>query len=743
MRSFATRAVAVLAGTMSGFVAVPPAIGQQGTDRPSLDWSFDAAPGRETFTTRFPQPDFVPGVTGRAWRSDGFSSSVSAPLTLSATSGFTVSAWVALESYPSGYETPVADMIPASLVQQATKNDGFDIYVTPFGRWGMRVATTSGVVRVEAKEPFPLNEWTHVAGSYDPATGRAALYRNGVAVAEHSARRPAPFRPATADFTIARSWRPAPLGVFNINGVNGAYDDVRVTGTALAPGQVARMAGAVTPPPARPSLTVPASRFAADLQRPRYHAMPPANWTNEPHGLVRRGDTWHIFYQRTPNGPYKTLMTWGHMKSDDLVHWTDLPIALYPELQTRDFGFDMKGIWSGDVVNGPGGVGLAFYTSVNQSPNFYNPGISMAISEDADLLRWRKAGPLIDRTGVADFRDPYVWFEGGEARMIVGAALGGSGGLAYYRCADLADRRCWKRQPDFAPFAKMDIGSEIWEMPVFEKIGADKYILEVNPIGGRVSKYGDPTTRAVYWIGTWDGVRFTPDDVTPRMLDVLPGHLSPTVERDAAGRLVGIGIVDERRTPEAQLKAGWAHTFSLPRVWRLMPDGKTLGQSPLPALEKLRRTEGAVDRMVAGSGDTAIGDLGRMAEVEVRFDTPAATGQYGVTLAASADGREGTRLYYDADRREMVLDRRSATLATDQEGPQVQRGAYDEAAFGKPVTFRVFVDHSVVDVFINDAAAFSFRLYPTLPDASRIGVLSSGPVSARVRAWRLAPAPIG
>ncbi len=710
---------------------------------PSIHWTFDQGTSGATFETQFPEPDFVPGIDGRAWRSDGFSSWVSAPLALSAERGFTFDAWLVLESYPSGDEKPPNEQIAASIAQQASNGRGFDLYIDPFGRWGLRVATERGAVEVAAPTPFPLNAWTRVSASYDPRSGRASLYLDGKVIARTKRERAAPFRPATTDFQIAHSWRPAPLLVFNINGLNAAYDEVRLIGDASAASEIeASPARRVALPSAADSLRVPASRFAHDLQRPSYHAMPQANWTNEPHGLVRRGNTWHMFYQRTPNGPFKTMMTWGHLKSDDLVHWTDLPIALYPELQTPTFGFDMKGIWSGDVVNGPGGTGLAFYTSVNYSPKLFNPGVSMAISDDPDLIRWKKVGPLLDRTGVADFRDPYVWFEGNEARMIVGAALGGSGGLAYYRCANLADRTCWKMQPPFAPFAKMDIGSEIWEMPVFERISDDLHILEVNPIGGAVGKYGTPATRGVYWIGRWNGSTFQPLDQKPKMLDLLPGHLSPTIDRDEDGRITAIGIVDERRTPEAQLRAGWAHTFSLPRLWRLMPDGRTLGQSPTPALAKLRDAGSMIETRVTGTGDIAVGDLGRAVEIDATFEDPSPSGRFGLTIARSADGREVTRILYDPDTREIILDKRQSTLSKDQEGPQLLRGPYDVAAFGEPRRFRVFVDRSVVDVFVNDAAAFSFRLYPSLADASRFGVTATAPVKAQVKAWRMNPAPI-
>jgi uncharacterized protein YjdB len=53
-------------------------------------------------------------------------------------------------------------------------------------------------------------------------------------------------------------------------------------------------------------------------------------------------------------------------------------------------------------------------------------------------------------------------------------------------------------------------------------------------------------------------------------------------------------------------------------------------------------------------------------------------------------------------------------------------GNYDVKAFGKPYKFQVFIDHSVIDVFINDAAAFSNRIYPTLPASEAVELFSQG-----------------
>ncbi|WP_161989135.1 LamG-like jellyroll fold domain-containing protein [Sphingomonas glacialis] len=712
-----------------------------GEQRPILDLTFDSPATESEFRieTQFSQPDFTSGVRGRGWRSDGFSSAVIAPLTLAPNRGFTIETWVALESNPSDAEVPVASLKPASFLNQATAKAGFDLFIDMYGRWGLRISTTRGNKRVVASAPFPLGRWAHLAATFDPAVGVARLFLDGKSVGEVATGVGKPFLVAPRDLRIARSWQDATMGIFSVNGLNAAFDDVRVFDRTLSREDILKQAETVPASDAAASLAVPASRFAGDIQRPLYHAMPSANWTNEPHGLIRRNDGWHMFYQRTPNGPYKTEMHWGHMVSRDLVKWRYMPDALWPTLQTDTFGFDMKGIWSGDVVTGPKGVAYAFYTSVNNSPDLFNPGISVALSADPDLRTWQKRGPIINAAGLRDFRDPYVWQQDGEWRMIVGAALPEKGGgVAYYRCADIDDIKGWKKQPRIAPFEKMDIGSDIWEMPVFQPIGQGKYILLANPIGGAVSKYGDPTTRAVYWIGAWDGKAFTPEQFAPKFLDLIPGHLSPTVDRDAAGNLVGIGIVDERRSTEAQKQAGWAHTFSLPREWRLLGDGKTLGQAPLSKLAALRdsaRTlEGAVEGLV---GDQMIGDLGASAEYKVDFGDKTSSSPIGLILATSPDGAESTQVIYDPATRKLTLDKRKSSLSGTSEGPMLLTGAYDEVAFGRPRSFHVFVDHSVVDVFINDAAAFSFRLYPSRADSTKFGVIGSQNGPVRYQGWRL------
>ena len=707
-----------------------------------------ALPTGVTIHTQFRSPDVVPGVVGSAWRTDGFSSYADAALSLDPRSGFTLSLWVALESYPSDLEVPVQKLSPSSFAQQSAGGTGFDLYIDTFGRWGFRVATTAGEVRVPSPNRFPLRQWVQLAASVDTVSGAVNLFQDGALVGSAKGAPGMTLRLAGVPLRLATSAVEAKILDFKVNRLNGAFDLVAVYPAALTPQQLARLPGmsVAAKPDAEQSLKVPESRFAGDALRPRVHPLPPANWTNEPHGFVRRGDDWHLFYQRTPNGPFKTQMHWGHMTSHDLVSWESLPDALWPELQTDEIGFDMKGIWSGDVII-DGGKAFAFYTSVNHGDRIAasNPGIAMAVSDDPQLRDWHKQGPILNTEGVKDFRDPYVWKEGESWHMIVGAALESGGGLAYYVLRPGEKGARWQRQPRFCElgYRFMDPGSVIWEMPVFERLADRVYVLVANPVGGRISKYGEPATRAVYWTGEWSGGVFKPYFRAPKYLDLVPGHLAPTVERAADGQLRAIGIVDERRTPQAQQRAGWAHTFSLPRVWRLMPDRRTLGQAPAPELMALRgEPQFARTGMSVGNEPVTITSGLRAYELLVELtEQPGGFAPINIDVMASDDGREFTRLDFDPANATVTVDKSHATLSVDGEGPQVLKGNYAIEAFGVMSRLRVIVDGSVIEVFVNDAAAYAVRSYPSVRDSTgvRMSVAGDRSAAADVQLWPLRP----
>lgn len=84
-----------------------------------------------------------------------------------------------------------------------------------------------------------------------------------------------------------------------------------------------------------------------EARRPQFHFSPKRGWMSDPNGLVYYDGEYHLFFQHYPYGsqpnPTADWKThWGHAVSKDLVHWQELPVALYPEQGLS--------IWSGSAV---------------------------------------------------------------------------------------------------------------------------------------------------------------------------------------------------------------------------------------------------------------------------------------------------------------------------------------------------------------------------------------------------------
>lgn len=69
-------------------------------------------------------------------------------------------------------------------------------------------------------------------------------------------------------------------------------------------------------------------QLARDPHRPIYHYVNPEGKLNDPNGLCFWQGNWHLFFQGYP--PEDPRQHCGHAYSTDLVHWKDLPYAIYP-----------------------------------------------------------------------------------------------------------------------------------------------------------------------------------------------------------------------------------------------------------------------------------------------------------------------------------------------------------------------------------------------------------------------------
>jgi sucrose-6-phosphate hydrolase SacC (GH32 family) len=90
--------------------------------------------------------------------------------------------------------------------------------------------------------------------------------------------------------------------------------------------------------------------FYRTLGRPQSHLEPFEHWMNDPNGLCRFQGRYHLFYQFNPYGWNWDNMHWGHAVSRDLVHWTHLPVVLFPQQELHRSDDHSGGAFSGSAV---------------------------------------------------------------------------------------------------------------------------------------------------------------------------------------------------------------------------------------------------------------------------------------------------------------------------------------------------------------------------------------------------------
>ena len=89
----------------------------------------------------------------------------------------------------------------------------------------------------------------------------------------------------------------------------------------------------------------------------------------------------------------------------------------------------------------------------------------------------------------------------------------------------------------------------------------------------------------------------------------------------------------------------------------------------------------------------------------------------GIDVRCSADGSERTRIIYDRARQQLEIDRsQSSTNAVDQH--DLYGGTLVLEA-GEPLSLRVFVDRSVIELFANGRLCLTSRVYPS---ATSLGI---------------------
>lgn len=460
-----------------------------------------------------------------------------------------------------------------------------------------------------------------------------------------------------------------------------------------------------------------------DPHKPIYHFTGPESWINDPNGAIHHDGAYHLFYQFDP--PFwtgagegaKRQRAWGHAVSTDLVHWIDRPTAIWP-----DSTHDRNGVYSGNIVIDDDGTPQAIYTgNVNGAAETHG----LLATGDADLLTWRKQVVLHDRDR-PHARSPvnwdaHLWRDEGVWMLLTGGATEGEPqhGAAYLWTSP--DLQTWTLRHNIAPSIRM---GQFWELP------------SLIQLDGRDVLFAGVAFDNPCWIGRYDrrAMIFTPDDPQPVNLDT--GHyyavnLNMTDDLGTGGtqRRIMHAWVTGPATP-TQGVPSWQGAHAIPRVVSLRQ--VRLWQDPVAEIQRLR----GVETSIAGDVRKLRDVRGDAMEIHVRFDVSRQT-RVGVKLRVSDDGRDFTRVFYDADTGMFgvdgpTIDRNRLTM------PRLKRvRQISHLPPGIPVEMRIFLDRSIVEVFVNGHACTA----RTFPPADALGVelcaLDGAPRVEMFRCWRM------
>ncbi len=495
---------------------------------------------------------------------------------------------------------------------------------------------------------------------------------------------------------------------------------------------------------------------AADPYRPLYHFVSAEGGLNDPNGLCFWQGQWHLFFQAFP--PANPRPHWGHTVSDDLVHWRDLPYAIYPGPE--------EAAWSGSAWVEDDRV-IAMYHG-------HELGNIVAVASDPLLLNWEKltgtavipnprqiwtkttgkevmpgvGGNPVPPGAINFVYDPCIWKEGEYYYSLSGGTLPHAPSGRRMRTPFLFRSRDLVHWDYLHPFLEEDIyglPGDDFGCPYFWPIGDRHILLHFSHLSGAHYLLGDYDTARNKFVVSHGG-RFTFGPWYPG------GVHAPSAAPDGQGGVIVIFNVNVGKPT-----GGWNQIMSLPR--RLTLTGRdTLSMTPAGDVESLRYDHRHVGEQVLPANQEIVleGVQGSAIEIDAEIDTAGAQ-MVELNVLRAPGKEEFTRIAFYRGRGYVDWDR-SAGWARHREErdsviiidtsyssalPDVESRAPEIApvyvAPGETLKLRIFVDRSVVEVFANDRQCATVRVYPGREDSVGVSLRAQGgdAVLRSLDAWQM------
>lgn len=440
--------------------------------------------------------------------------------------------------------------------------------------------------------------------------------------------------------------------------------------------------------------------------RPQIHFTPERNWMNDPNGLIYHKGHYHLFYQYNPYGLCWGHMNWGHAVSRDLLHWKHRPVAI-PETDSLHM-FSGSAVIDYDNVTGFGSKRcppmLAFYTGTNKKT--WNMDVRLAYSVNRGKTFTKYDGnPLID-PGSYKFGDPKVFWHSESKQWIMVNIMGDKqGNIVIYGSKNLID---WQVLSIYSNLNLKGMWEcpELFPLPVNGDTSHVKWVMKIN------------IPKQAYWlIGDFDGKTFTDNMPKHEPLVTTYGffYASQTFNNipEEDGRRILLAWIGWEPDSNRQ----WTGCQSLPRQLILIQDkgGYHLLQKPITELKQLKQKKDHILflNLSVNNINRALQEHGfnsQCFEFEAEFKPPE-NSQWGINFWQSET--DSSTVGYDAQGNELFIKH------NDNDVLRVKT-----QAFNGLIKLHGFVDHSVVEIFVNDGRQVLISTAFPNPKNSKVSLYS-------------------
>jgi fructan beta-fructosidase len=449
---------------------------------------------------------------------------------------------------------------------------------------------------------------------------------------------------------------------------------------------------------------------------------------NDPNGLVYLDGEYHMFYQYHPYSTRWGPMHWGHAVSRDLVHWGQLPIALYPDAHGAIFSG--SAVVDRDNTSGLGSAErpplvavFAYHDMSRERPgatDIESQGIAYSLDHGRSWSKYA-GNPVLKNPGVRDFRDPKVFWHAPTRRWIM--TLAAKDQVIFYSSPDL---KAWRRESAFGR-GRGEHGG-VWECPdlIAMKVageGTRRFVLLVSVNPGAPN--GGSGTQ--YFVGGFDGHRFSLERGRSQQRQADAHWLDYGTDNYAGvtwsgvpasdGRTLFLGWMSNWSYAQEVPTERWRSAMTLPRELQLArtPRGLELHAAPVAELEGLRRRSAPLPTgTVVTPTELVDAALRGVSPLELRL-TLLLGRSNAVSLSFHNAHYEELVLHIDRLHQRYELDRsRSGAVGFSEAFARLQSAPM----LGHPdtLTLQIYLDRSSVEIFINQGETVMTALaFPQAP----------------------------